>query len=144
MKTAQYLDLAKKALGIATDYALAKHLGTTTSRIGNWRAGRSLPDALMCERLAKITGIADVRVIADVQAERSSNPEEIELWRRIAKRVAVAVLPAIAAAIAAPSPAEASMPQSGNPPVYYVRSRRWWLFPLIPPLMGGDDHERPA
>src|SRR5437016_3539868 len=89
MKTAQYLDAAKRALGIGSDYALAKHLKTSTSRIGNWRAGRSLPNSATAVQLAEILGVDELRVIADIELERGSNDE---LWRRIARRVAAVAM----------------------------------------------------
>jgi transcriptional regulator with XRE-family HTH domain len=102
MRTAQYLDAAKKALQITSDYALAQRLGIYHSNVSNWRAGRNFPDRAMCRELAGIVGVEPVQLIADVELERAikhRNAEERKLWERIRAAVAVIAGAAIGAAL---------------------------------------------
>jgi transcriptional regulator with XRE-family HTH domain len=104
MKTTQYLDSAKKALGIESDYALAPHLGLTRSGVSKLRREVVVMSNTTAARIAEILGVDEIKVIADLELERGSNDE---LWRKIARRVAVLAVAALGA-IAAPSPAEAA------------------------------------
>lgn len=82
---------------MTSDYALAKRLKVTTSRFGNWRAGRSLPDTGIAVQLAEICELDELKVIADIELERGSNDE---LWARIAKRTAAGVAGLLVLALA--------------------------------------------
>lgn len=126
MKTVQYLDAVKEKAGIASDYALAKRLGLTTSAISNYRHGRSSPDNLVAVRVAGILGIDPMVVIADIELERATHPELREVWRRLASKVAAGVLLPVtlgAGSALAPAPADASMLRCAAPAVYYVKFR---------------------
>jgi hypothetical protein len=123
--TAQYLDAAKRKLGIESDYALAPHLGVTKQAISKMRNRPLVMSNTMAAKIAEILEIDLMRVIADMELERGSNDE---LWKRIAKSVAAGVLVAIGAAIAPPPASAATAAQCGgasdalcimlNPPIY--------------------------
>lgn len=130
MKTVDYLDAAKAAAGIQSDYALAKRLGITHQAISNYRQGRHTADHVTAGKLAELLDVDPVRVIADIEIERATRPEQRRLWERIAAKVAAGVLVAIGASIAAPTPAGANEAAA----VYYVKRRRRWILPLLPPL----------
>ncbi|WP_287601057.1 helix-turn-helix domain-containing protein [Thiothrix sp.] len=91
MKTEELLNAAKKTLGIGSDYALAKRLGTSTARIGQWRTGKSTPDEQACFQLADILGIDPAAVIALVKAERETEPTKAAFWRMQAGKYAAAL-----------------------------------------------------
>ncbi|MBI4984575.1 MAG: helix-turn-helix transcriptional regulator [Rhodocyclales bacterium] len=52
MKTAEYLDAARDALGIKSDYALALKLEVPRQYVSRWRNGEIIPDAYACTKLA--------------------------------------------------------------------------------------------
>ncbi len=119
MKTAQYIAAAKKALGGISDYALAKHLNVTKASISLLVNGRSVMSNTTAARVAEILDLDPLKVIADMELERGTNDE---LWRRIARRAAVVLLPATIGGVAlVPAPAEASMLQRIAGPVCYVK-----------------------
>jgi hypothetical protein len=80
MKTTQYLDAAKKALGIESDYALAPHLDLTTQAISKLRTRPLVMSNTTAVKIAEILGIDPMRAIADAELERGTNDE---LWKRI-------------------------------------------------------------
>jgi plasmid maintenance system antidote protein VapI len=139
MRQTQYLDAAKRKLGIESDYALAPFLGVTKQAISKLRNGRAVMSNTMAAKIAEILDIDLVRVIADLELERGSNEE---LWRRIARQVAGVLVPAVMAIGAAsfPAPAQAgfninSLPlaPASSPAAlseYALhrtrRRRRWW------------------
>lgn len=137
MKTAQYLDAAKQKLGIKSDYALAPCLGMTKQAISKMRNRPLVMSNTTAAKVAEILDLDPLRVIADMELERGSNDE---LWKRIAQRVAAAVL---LPAIGVPSPAEASAAQPDRA-LYIMLNRRsgsFWaaLWLLLAPLLPGAD-----
>jgi len=84
-----FLDRAKRAAGVTSDYALGvKVLGhAKNSTVSNWRAGRSAPDARSVLKLCELTGDDPEHVVACLQAMRAANDEESGLWQRIAARL---------------------------------------------------------
>lgn len=85
---ADLLDRAKARANIDTDYRLAKIISINQSALGNYRAGRSMPDERVLEQLCALSG-DDVAVFAaQIQAERARTPEGKNLWSLIAARLA--------------------------------------------------------
>ena len=112
-----FLDRAKAAAGVESDYALGrKVLGyTTTGTVTNWRSGRSMPDERAIVKLCELTGDEPAFVAAQIQALRASSDTARELWERIAEMVKTAghfvMLPAVLALVfiaLAPEPARAT------------------------------------
>lgn len=121
MNTPQYLDAAKKKLGITSDYALAPRLELSRAAISKLRTGIAIMSNTTAAKLAEILELDLVKVIADAELERGTNDE---LWMRIAKKVAAVAVFAIGASIT-PAPADAAasaLPSSLRIPVYYVKS----------------------
>lgn len=118
MKTDELLNATKKALGIETDYALAKALGIRgTGKISHWRTGRNRPDVDVCFQIAEILNLEPQAVITAVRLEGSSTPEEKTFWARYAKKygVAAAITPFMfASTIALTSLAVHQEAQAGN------------------------------
>lgn len=109
MNTRQYLDAAKRKLGISSDYALANHLGLTRFGVSKLRRGHVVMSPTTAAKIAEILDLDPIKVIADAELERGLRGSDAELWRRIARKVAGVTLPvAIAGSIAVPSPTEAS------------------------------------
>ncbi|GAC1610267.1 MAG: helix-turn-helix domain-containing protein [Aquirhabdus sp.] len=87
MNTNEYMDLAKKCLGIDSDYALAKHLEIRSSTISNYRSGKSKMDDVIALKIANIVGKNPAFVLADSHAERATNPEIRAIWRAAADKM---------------------------------------------------------
>lgn len=93
MNTAEYLDAAKAALNIESDYALAQRLSVTRTTISLYRSGKSWPDAYACIRLAIILKLDPAQVIADLERQHEKNPVRREFWASFLSREAsVAVI----------------------------------------------------
>lgn len=107
MKTADYLDAAKKKLGISSDYELAKRLAVSTATMSNYRKGKRAFDNTMAVKIAEILGIADWRkVIAHIELERGSNDA---FWRRVLGKVAAIAGAALAIALYLPAKSVAAV-----------------------------------
>ncbi len=128
MKTTQYLDAAKKALGIESDYALSVHLGFTRAFMSKLRTGKLVLSNTTAARIAEIIDVDPLKVIADMELERGTNDE---LWQRIARKVAAVVLVPLACGslIAQPDEARADAPTLHKHGPYYTLQRFLaWLF----------------
>jgi transcriptional regulator with XRE-family HTH domain len=91
MKTTQeYLNAAKKALGIESDYALAKWLGVTKQAASNWRTGKNIIDDYTAAKIADALNLDPLEVIAVANMERANEEERREYWRKIFRRCAAA------------------------------------------------------
>lgn len=88
MNTAEYLDAAKAALNIESDYALAQRLSVTRTTISLYRSGKSWPDAYACIRLAIILKLDPAQVIADLERQHEKNPVRQEFWASFLSRAA--------------------------------------------------------
>lgn len=85
MNTLEYLDAAKKALGVESDYALAKRLGVRSSTISNYRAGRANMDDEVAGKIAVVLGVHPGLVMLDMHRERAKSPAEASIWQEIYK-----------------------------------------------------------
>lgn len=114
MKTIDFLDEAKKKLGIRTDTELSEILGTSRARIGHYRTGIRKPDEYTCFQIAEILNLEPSAVISAVRAEGEADPERKRFWAQYAKRYGVVVsVPFVVAgtitltSLALPAPANA-------------------------------------
>ena len=82
------IDRAKSRAGIESDYRLAKVLGITQASVSTWRMGKSLPNEKVIQQLAALSGDDADLIAAQIQAERSKDPEAKSLWLRVAARMA--------------------------------------------------------
>lgn len=93
MTPSEYLDEAKKAMGISADNELAKRLETTRSRISAYRLGTQHIAADTAFRIAITLNLDPAMVFADLEAQREKNPQRAEFWRSFLSRAAtVAIL----------------------------------------------------
>lgn len=81
MKPSEYLDKCKIALGVQTDYALAKKLELTTPRISDYYKGKAWPDAYACARIALALKLDPFEVLADIEAQSAKSESRAAFWR---------------------------------------------------------------
>ncbi len=107
--TQKLIEEVKSRLGIQSDYAVAKRFHWSTSRIGNYRVGRSQLDIESSFQIAEVLGKDPAAIIAAVEAERATKPETRAAWiQRLKQLGGVAAMWAFFAVISAlPAPAEA-------------------------------------
>lgn len=152
-----FLNRAKAAAGVTSDYALAvKVLGyKEQSAVTHWRKGRSMPDERAILKLCELTGDDPVDVAVRIQAMRAANDDAAGLWRQVAARLEkgfadVAILSVLAVtmlgAYALPDGALSSALGESVRYVKYCAGRSAWdgqrgisiSFLLIKPLPGSD------
>src|SRR4051812_26521993 len=103
MDTADYCAALKRRLKISSDYALAKALAVSKQAISKYVNGERAFDTTMAVRVAELLELDPMKVIADCEIERGG---DVELWRRVSRKVAAVVL-AVSAAAGAPDQANA-------------------------------------
>lgn len=111
------LDNAQKMCSPANNNGLAAALNVKPSAVSNWRHGRAYPDALSCDKLAQMVGIAPLRLIAQVNELRAISREEKALWKRLASAAAVMLL---VGATTLPGQARASGQQAGSAVISHI------------------------
>lgn len=87
MKTTELLDAAKEAQGIPSDYAMAKRLAVSRSRMSEWRNGREFLSDEMAVTVAAMAGIDPAKALAWVHVERARTPETRAAWQRAAEQL---------------------------------------------------------
>lgn len=96
MKPSEYLDKAKIALAIKSDYALAKALKMHDARISDYYKGKAWPDAYACAQIALALKLDPLEVLADIESQSAKTEERREFWRgfigRTKKAAAVLLL----------------------------------------------------
>lgn len=88
LSTVQLLDLARERQGGVTDYRISKLLGLTPKHVSNYRVGRSTPVNPVAMRLAELAGVDPMEAVAAVNLERSTSPEDREVWETMLRRLA--------------------------------------------------------
>lgn len=81
--SAQLLDAAKAAQGIASDYALAARLGVTRAAVSNYRHGRKFPDLATTYALAEMAGTSPIESVMMVNLERAAGGRDAEVWAKL-------------------------------------------------------------
>jgi len=96
MKPSEYLDKAKIALKITSDYGLAKALKLNDARICEYYKGKAWPDAYASAQIALALKIDPMEVLADIESQKAKTDERREFWRgfigRTKKAAAVLLL----------------------------------------------------
>jgi hypothetical protein len=92
MNVQDLLDAAKTSAGANSDYALAMKLGAKKQTVSNWRCGTNAPDAVMCEKLAVLTGFPLHRVLGIVGETRAISIAEKRVWHKLATAIFVSLL----------------------------------------------------
>jgi len=88
MKASEYIDAAKHALNLPSDYALAKALGIPNANIvGIRNETRHIP-VDVAFRIAITLQIDPAQVVADLEAQRAKNPKKREFWQGFTSRAA--------------------------------------------------------
>lgn len=88
LSTVQLLDLAKHRQGDVSDYRLAKLLEVDQATVSGYRNGKSQPKNPIAMRLGELCQLDPVEVMAWVNIERSSTPEDRAAWEIMLARVA--------------------------------------------------------
>jgi DNA-binding XRE family transcriptional regulator len=78
------LDKCKETCDPRTDMALAKKLGIERTTVSSYRNERSLPDTVVCAKIAEITGIPLAKVLGTIGEARAKSEAEKKVWRRLA------------------------------------------------------------
>jgi predicted transcriptional regulator len=125
--TEQYLDAVKDRLDLPSDYALAKALGVTRAAVSSYRVGRSMPDDLVCARIAAVIGVEPMEVIAAINYQRAKSDDARSLWESIWGKAAGAIalnliVCAVGSLAVAPTPANAS--EQARSAILYIMSNR--------------------
>lgn len=84
---AKLLDETKHAVGVETDYALAKKLDLPRARICDYYKGNRAPDEFACLKIAEALGQPLNAIIARVKAETEKDEKRREAWRNYAKNL---------------------------------------------------------
>lgn len=85
-------ELSIKNGGTGTDYAIAKMMGVTTSRIGNYRSGRNAFDDEFCIKAASLLGVNPIEIIAAVNLEGKRGQQKAGFWRETYQKAAGSAL----------------------------------------------------
>ncbi|MGE5470592.1 MAG: hypothetical protein ACM3X0_07345 [Bacteroidota bacterium] len=81
------LDDAKNAVGVKTDYALAKKLDLPRARICDYYKGKRAPDEFACLKIAEALGQPLDTIIARVKAATEKDEKRREAWENYMKRL---------------------------------------------------------
>lgn len=81
MKASEYLDKCKIALGVQTDYALAKALEIPTQRIADFYKAKRWPDAYACARIALALKLDPFEVLSDIESQSAKTESRAAFWR---------------------------------------------------------------
>mgnify|MGYP000939425790 CR=1 FL=1 len=92
MRTAEYLDATQKAMGITSDYELARRLEVSKQRISAYRSGKEWPDNYIVMKLAIALNLDPVGVLADLESQKEKRPERAAFWRSFLSRAALLVI----------------------------------------------------
>lgn len=92
MTPSEYLDAAKKSMGITSDNELAKRLGTTRQRISAYRLGQQSVSPETTFKLAIALNQDPAMIFADLESQREKNPKRAEFWRSFLSRATLAAL----------------------------------------------------
>ena len=89
----EYLDAAKKALGVSSDYELAKRLEVSKQAMSDYRHGKRSPDSYMIFKLAVTLNLDPATVLADLESQKEQNAKKLDFWKGFLSRaVRIAVL----------------------------------------------------
>lgn len=89
MTPSDYLDAAKQAMGIASDYELAKRLDVRRQRISAYRNGTDWPENYLVMKIAIALNLDPVGVLADLESQKEKRPERAAFWKSFLSRAAL-------------------------------------------------------
>jgi ribosome-binding protein aMBF1 (putative translation factor) len=88
MKTVDYLDAVKAAYALTSDYQLSKKIGESSSRISQYRVGRTFMDDDLAIKIAYMLDLNPLTVLADAHIEREERRGSNNLvifWQEVKK-----------------------------------------------------------
>lgn len=89
MNVDEYLDAAKRAMEVTSDYKLAQRLGTSKQTISAYRTGAQWPDNYIVIKIAIALNLDPVGVLADLESQREKRPERAAFWKSFLSRAAL-------------------------------------------------------
>lgn len=87
MKTQEYLDAVRATLGLPSDYALQKPLALSKSQLSKYRTGKETLSTPVAVRIANLLKKEPLQVIAEVNAEKETDPETKAMWQSILEKI---------------------------------------------------------
>ena len=85
MKAYEWIDIAKRKNGIASDYGIAKRLGMTQSAVSKIRTGNGTLSDDYAVEVARLCGVDPYIVLIDQHQERTTNECVKEAWERLGR-----------------------------------------------------------
>lgn len=89
MKAFEWIDRAKNAAGIESDYGIAKLLGINRATVSNYRKSMGMLDEDCAIKIANVVGVKPEAVLIDQLAERTKSPEARTALRDAARRLCI-------------------------------------------------------
>jgi len=96
MRTREYLDEVRRALGLPSDNQAAIRIGVTPASVSAWRNGRGTMGTAEAVKVAQLLGMNPGVVLCDTHAERAERAGELELaqaWRQAADKLRASEAP---------------------------------------------------
>jgi hypothetical protein len=90
--TLALLDQWKTLKGIQSDNAAAIELGLTRAAVSAWRAMRTHASVTIADRMASDLRLDVIQVLAAIEADRATRPDEQAVWRRYGKAAFMTLL----------------------------------------------------
>lgn len=87
MKTADYIEALKPLAKARSVYAVARLLEMDDSTVRHYAKGRRCLDDFAAVKIAELLDLPPMQVIADVNAERESNPVRKMYWQEMSKKL---------------------------------------------------------
>lgn len=110
MNVQELLDAAKDAASIKTDQGLAEAIGVRKQSVSRYRNGIAYPEAVVCEKLAKLSGLPLHRVLGIVGEARAISAAEKKVWRKLATALVLGIV------LYVPTVSAANFPTNGSRP----------------------------
>ncbi len=85
--TIEYLEEAKKKLGITSDYEFAKRVGLKKQSLSRYRKKQGVMDDLACVKIAEILGVDPLEIITAANMEREKKEERRRYWEKFSRRM---------------------------------------------------------
>lgn len=86
-----YIEAAKKELGIESDHAMTKALNVSPTTISGYRHRNRKMDDKIAIKVAHILRVPEGQVLADMQAERAQDKLVKKAWKNLARTLQGAV-----------------------------------------------------
>lgn len=91
MTPSEYLDAAKKAMGIESDYELAARFEIPRQYISNYRKTGAI-DTMTAYKIAITLKLDPAQVVADLEGQREKNEKKRAFWASFTSRARIAIV----------------------------------------------------